>query len=71
MKYNLSSKKEKDKMKKIIKTIFQESDLDGDGCLNKEELEIACKNSTLLKQMIKKSITPMKEKEVAPDDLED
>jgi len=29
--------------------MFEDADLDGDGMLNKEEIEIACKNSSILK----------------------
>ena len=72
MKYNLSTSEEKRKMKDIIKAIFIEADLDGDGHLNKEEIEIACKNQSALKVMIQHSIAKMKDVDkIVTDDLEE
>ena len=48
------------------------ADLDGDGCLNKEEIEIACKNEPDLKKLINSSVTQVKDVDkIITDDLEE
>jgi hypothetical protein len=72
MKYNLASADEKRKLRNIIKEMFINADLDGDGCLNKEEIEIACKNQISLKALINHSVTQVKDvDQIITDDLEE
>ena len=72
MKLSVNTTEEKRKLKGVIDQIFSEADLDGDGMLNKEEIEIACKNSSVLKQIINRSVTQVKGYDkIVTEDLEE
>jgi hypothetical protein len=72
LKLGITNVEEKRKLELVIDAIFKEADLDGDGMLNKEEIEIACKNSSALKQIINTSVTQVKGYDkIVTEDLEE
>ena len=72
LKQNLFSSEAKLKLKDIIKEIFKECDLNGDGLLDKEELLKAASNNAFLLQLLDESIQNVKKvDQLIENDLEE